>query len=166
MPSGSIWIVKSFMAFMDAVLLLCTAIKLKSFFFNSPYCASLQFDDAPLCASMESSIDRWLHFAVGHNVEEVSLILHNSCRHNSYVLPQFMFRCPSLFIGENVRHRNFDAEEVWNSAEQRIYMHLKNVEVDYDVYWFQWEPIRYLLKFLVQNAPCLDKIEIVSNNSN
>ncbi|KAF8029669.1 hypothetical protein BT93_E2177 [Corymbia citriodora subsp. variegata] len=68
-----------------------------------------------------------------------------------------------------VGHHNFDVEELWISAKQRIYqclMHVKNVEIiDPGANWLAWEPVLSVLKSLLQNAPRLDKIEINSNNS-
>ncbi|XP_056165210.1 putative F-box/LRR-repeat protein At5g02700 [Syzygium oleosum] len=82
LPAGSRR--KNFIAFMDKVLLSCTAINVKRFLF-----------DAPFHASMQSSIDRWLHFAVRHDLEEVSMTLH-SWRFDIYALPQFLFLCTTL----------------------------------------------------------------------
>ncbi|KAI6684553.1 hypothetical protein NL676_030466 [Syzygium grande] len=94
---------------------------------------------------MQSSIDRWLHFVVRHDLEETP------------------------FTAENVARCDFDAEEFWNSAKWRICLcltHLKHVEiVDPGADLLVWEPVLPMLKFLLQNAPCLDEIVINSANS-
>ncbi|XP_048132437.1 F-box/LRR-repeat protein At5g02910-like [Rhodamnia argentea] len=76
-------------AFIDTVLSLWTTIKVKRLLF-----------DVPFHASMQSSIDRLLQFAVRHNFEELSMTL-SSGRSSSwpltvYVLPHFLFRCTTL----------------------------------------------------------------------
>ncbi|KAF8029794.1 hypothetical protein BT93_E2275 [Corymbia citriodora subsp. variegata] len=84
LPPGSSRKSKSFTAFVNSVLSRSTAIKVKRFFF-----------DAPCLALMQSSLDRWLQFAIKHHVEEVSVIL-NYRRQKIYALPQIMFCCMTL----------------------------------------------------------------------
>ncbi|KAF8036736.1 hypothetical protein BT93_C2449 [Corymbia citriodora subsp. variegata] len=68
---------RSFMSFMNAVLLRCTA---------------LACNDRWLRSAIGPTIDRWLQFTVEHDLEEVSITLHNDV----YTLPQFFFRCTTL----------------------------------------------------------------------
>ncbi|XP_030543623.2 LOW QUALITY PROTEIN: putative F-box/LRR-repeat protein At3g18150 [Rhodamnia argentea] len=84
LPPGSSRKFKSFIAFVDSALSHCTAIKVKRFHF-----------DAPCLALMQSSLDRWLQFAIGHGVEELSVTLHD-WRHHTYVLPRILFICTTL----------------------------------------------------------------------
>ncbi|KAF8029671.1 hypothetical protein BT93_E2178 [Corymbia citriodora subsp. variegata] len=85
---------RNFMAFMDAVLLRYTAIKVKSFHFDAPFANFQELSiDGWLQSAIRPTIDRWLHFAVGHDVEEVSMTLFED---NIYVLPQFLFDCTTL----------------------------------------------------------------------
>ncbi|KAI3434046.1 uncharacterized protein J3R85_006833 [Psidium guajava] len=84
LPPGSSRKSKSFIAFVDSVLSRCTAMKVKRFHF-----------DAPCLALMQSSLDRWLRFAIGRDVEELSVTLHD-WRHHVYVLPRILFSCTTL----------------------------------------------------------------------
>ncbi|KAF8029799.1 hypothetical protein BT93_E2277 [Corymbia citriodora subsp. variegata] len=84
LPLDSSCNLKSFVAFVNSVLLSCTAIKVKRFLFN-----------APCLAFMQSSLDTWLQFAIMHNVEEVSITPHY-WRYNIYSLPQILFHCTTL----------------------------------------------------------------------
>ncbi|KAL3740256.1 hypothetical protein ACJRO7_021523 [Eucalyptus globulus] len=84
LPPGSSSNLKSFIAFVDSVLLHCTAVKVKRFLF-----------DAPCHAFMQSSLDTWLQFAIMHDVEEVSITPHY-WRCNIYALPQILFLCITL----------------------------------------------------------------------
>ncbi|KAF8029796.1 hypothetical protein BT93_E2276 [Corymbia citriodora subsp. variegata] len=84
LPLGSSWNFKSFITFVDSVLLRCTAIKLKRFLL-----------DAPCRALLRSKLNAWLQFAIMHNVEEVSITLHY-WHDNIYVLPQILFHCTTL----------------------------------------------------------------------
>ncbi|KAK2631664.1 hypothetical protein EUGRSUZ_L02613 [Eucalyptus grandis] len=84
LPPGSSQKSKGFINFVDSVVSRCTAIKAKRFLF-----------DAPCLASMQSSLDRWLQFAIEHGIEEVSVSLHYR-RHKVYVLPRILFCCTTL----------------------------------------------------------------------
>ncbi|XP_010057527.2 F-box/LRR-repeat protein At5g02910 isoform X2 [Eucalyptus grandis] len=84
LPRGSSRKSKGFINFVDSVLLRCTAIKAKRFLF-----------DAPCLALVQSSLDKWLQFAIEHGIEEVSVSLHY-WRHKVYVLPRILFRCTTL----------------------------------------------------------------------
>ncbi|KAK3431627.1 hypothetical protein EUGRSUZ_E03433 [Eucalyptus grandis] len=84
LPPGSSSNLKSFIAFVDSVLLRCTAVQVKRFLF-----------DAPCHAFMQSSLDTWLEFAIKHDVEEVSITPHY-WRYNIYALPQILFLCTTL----------------------------------------------------------------------
>ncbi|KAK3431625.1 hypothetical protein EUGRSUZ_E03431 [Eucalyptus grandis] len=84
LPPGSSWNPKSFIAFVDSVLLRCTAIQVKRFLFDAPY-----------LAFMQSSLDTWLQFAIMHDVEEVSITPHY-WHYNIYALPQILFLCTTL----------------------------------------------------------------------
>ncbi|KAK3431621.1 hypothetical protein EUGRSUZ_E03428 [Eucalyptus grandis] len=75
---------KSFITFVDSVLLRCTAIKAKRFLF-----------DAPCYALIQSSLDRWLQFAIEHGVEEVSVNLRY-WRYKDFLLPRILFCCTTL----------------------------------------------------------------------
>ncbi|KAL3747846.1 hypothetical protein ACJRO7_016630 [Eucalyptus globulus] len=86
---------RSFMAIVDAVLLRCTAIKVKSFLFYAPRldCLIESSHTGWLRSVAGPTIDRWLRFAVEHDVEEVSMTLRND---NFYGIPKFFFRCTTL----------------------------------------------------------------------
>ncbi|KAF8012093.1 hypothetical protein BT93_I0272 [Corymbia citriodora subsp. variegata] len=84
---------RSFLAFMKAVRLRCTAIKVKSFLFDAPYAPYLASSRQERTDTVGPTLDWWLHFAVKHNIEEVSMILRKD---NEYALPQFVFRCTTL----------------------------------------------------------------------
>ncbi|XP_010057497.2 putative F-box/LRR-repeat protein At3g28410 isoform X1 [Eucalyptus grandis] len=82
LPLGSI--LKSFITFVDSVLLRCTAIKAKRFLY-----------DGPCFALIQSSLDRWLQFAIKHGVEEVSVNLRY-LRYKDFLLPRILFCCTTL----------------------------------------------------------------------
>ncbi|XP_039165919.1 putative F-box/LRR-repeat protein At3g18150 [Eucalyptus grandis] len=91
--------IQNFLAFMREVRLRCTAVKVKSFLLDFA-CLASSFPQRRRTRRGNSSaiviapvINSWLHFAVGHNVEEVSITLRND---NNYQLPQLLFRCPTL----------------------------------------------------------------------
>ncbi|KAF8036731.1 hypothetical protein BT93_C2444 [Corymbia citriodora subsp. variegata] len=83
------------MAIVDAVLLRCTAIKVKSFLFYAPHLYSFieSSHNGWLRSVVRPTIDRWLRFAVEHDIEEVSMTLRNN---NIYAMPQFFFHCTTL----------------------------------------------------------------------
>ncbi|KAK3439577.1 hypothetical protein EUGRSUZ_C04095, partial [Eucalyptus grandis] len=86
---------RSFMAIVDAVLLRCTAIKVKSFLFYAPRldCLIESSHTGWLRSVAGPTIDSWLRFAVEHDIEEVSMTLRND---NFYGIPKFFFRCTTL----------------------------------------------------------------------
>ncbi|XP_010057493.1 F-box/LRR-repeat protein At3g03360 isoform X1 [Eucalyptus grandis] len=84
LPPGGSRKSKGFIAFVNSVQSRYTSDKLKRFLF-----------DAPCLALMRSSLDRWLQFAVEHDVEELSVTL-NYRRHKIYALPQILFCCKTL----------------------------------------------------------------------
>ncbi|XP_048131472.1 F-box/LRR-repeat protein 25-like [Rhodamnia argentea] len=105
-----------FMAFMDAVLLLCTAIKVKSFIFAV---------DRGLDSAIAPTIDRWLDFAVGHDLEELTLR-----KDNIYALSQFFFRCTTLVSSHLSRCRFSKIATVnWSSLKR---LHIEDAELEDD----------------------------------
>ncbi|XP_039168063.1 uncharacterized protein LOC104445337 isoform X6 [Eucalyptus grandis] len=190
LPPGSSWNPKSFIAFVDSVLLRCTAIQVKAradlvkgLLKRLHHVMKLVMGSWCLQAlSLMGARDMFLpslkcrHLillgAAGHEgvPEAIAKILEST-----RLLEKLFIQTtctPNSAIGlkaERAGCRVFAGEEFWNLVKWRIYqclMHLRHVEiVDGGASLLAWEPVLSLLKFLLQNALWLDKIVINSTNS-